>query len=505
MSNRDKNIKVIFLITCATFFGKILGVLRDCLLSYYFGTTSETDAFFLALSIPTILLGVFTASTDSAVIPQYKRVCFESSKETADQLFSSIVNFLSIIAFIVSVIILVQPSIFVKIFAMGFNKETVLIANDYLRIFSFVGLLHLLYCFLCTYNAAHKKNTVRTILAFSTNFIVSFVLIFFHNDLKYIAYAYLIANLVCAVLPVYEMKKLQYHHTFKIKVIDKEFKKFWVLFVPIMGGALLADIQQYVDKNLGSSIIGGISYLNYGNKLITIFDSIFVVGIAVVLLPMLSDLENNRKSESYSKICSKVTRLLIEILLPFMTIIMILSKEFIMLLYGRGRFNETSVLIVADVLEAYSPLILLIPLMTIFSKYFHAKELNRIPFIINLIGVIINIILSIVLKGIFGLVGIALATTIATIIEVVLFVIIISIKIQWDKSELGLRHLLLIFIPFILCLVLYYFRIKTFHNYLLSIIINSAIIGGIFFISYLFFMRKDVLYWLNKVVGIIKR
>ena len=55
-----------------------------------------------------------------------------------------------------------------------------------------------------------------------------------------------------------------------------------------MGGALLNDIQQYVDKNLCSGFEGGISYLNYGSKLVNIFDSVLVVGIGVVLLPLLS-------------------------------------------------------------------------------------------------------------------------------------------------------------------------------------------------------------------------
>ena len=61
-------------LTLASVIGKVLGFLKDILISYYYGSSASTDAIFLALSIPTIILGVFTSSTDSAIIPQYNRL-----------------------------------------------------------------------------------------------------------------------------------------------------------------------------------------------------------------------------------------------------------------------------------------------------------------------------------------------------------------------------------------------------------------------------------------------
>lgn len=438
---KKNSVSVIVWITLATFLGKILGVVRDILISFYYGSSDMTDAFFLAMSIPTIILGVFTASTDSAVIPQYNRVVTES-KIRADKLFSSVVNSLLIICGLVCILIFLFPEFFIKIFAMGFEKQTIEYGIRYLRIFAPLGVLHMLYCFFCTYNAAYKANKVRTILAFSTNLIVVCVLLVCH-DPKIIALsmAFLIANILCAVLPMIQAHKLGYYHTWNINVKDPEYKKFWKLFLPIMGGALLNDIQQYVDKNLGSNVFGGISALNYASKLINIFDSIFVVGISVVLLPMLSDLGLKKQKEEFRKLSTKVTRYLLEILVPCFVLLSALTMELISIVYERGKFGQNDVEIVSTILKTYAPLIVMLPLQTIFSKFFHALEENNIPFRLNFVSVIINILLSVLLMQIMGLPGISLATTIAMVITIIAYVFVIWKRIGWEREEMSTSFL----------------------------------------------------------------
>ncbi len=505
MSKKKSNFDIVVFITTCTLIGKILGILRDSLISYYYGTTAFTDAFFLAMSIPTILLGVFTASTDSAIIPQYKRVMQSASKVQADQLFSMIINTLSAVAVVASFLLFFKPSLFVKLFAVGFSEDNNVLAAKYLRVFSPIGLLHLWYCFFCTYNAAYKKNIVRGILAFSTNLIVVIALIYIRDSgLMYLAIAYLFSNVVCAFLPLVEMYRNNYRHSFLSVDTEGEYKKFWLLFLPIMGGALLNDVQQYVDKNLCSDIVGGISYLNYGIKLVNIFDSILVVGLSVVILPLLSDLEIKQKYEEFSIISSKVTRLMMELLIPFLTILFVLGKDLITVLYGRGKFDNESIHMVSAVLRVYSPLILFTPLITIFSKFFHVKEKNRIPFVINLAGVGINIIFSVILKLFWGTVGVALATTISMAIEIIIYILLIQKDIGWEKGEISIAKVVIMMVPMILAVALNQLWIFGFGR-LETIIIKSTIIAMIYLFFYYFFLKEDCIFWAKKCLDKIKK
>lgn len=54
-------VSIISLLTISNIIAKILGFGKDILISYYYGTSDLTDGFFLAFSIPTIIIGVFTA------------------------------------------------------------------------------------------------------------------------------------------------------------------------------------------------------------------------------------------------------------------------------------------------------------------------------------------------------------------------------------------------------------------------------------------------------------
>ena len=46
MMKKQNGLNVVLLITFCTILGKALGIVRDSMISYYYGATAETDAFF---------------------------------------------------------------------------------------------------------------------------------------------------------------------------------------------------------------------------------------------------------------------------------------------------------------------------------------------------------------------------------------------------------------------------------------------------------------------------
>lgn len=485
--------KIIIWITIATIFGKVLGVIKDALISYYYGATSLTDAFFLAMSIPTVILGMFTASTDSAIIPQYKRITEKQSREIADNHFSNIVNILSLICLTVCVFMFLFPSAFIKVFATGFESEAVKNANFFLRIFSSIGVLHMLYCFFCTYNAIYYENKARTVLAFSTNFIVVIVTLFFHDSrLIALSIAFLFSNIVCAFLPIIQANGLGYHHSYHINLQDPEFRTFCFLFFPIMGSALLNDIQQYIDKNLGSYYVGGISSLNYGIKLINIFDSVIVVGLSAVLLPKLAEYSARSEKGKYSETVSKVTKYLVMILLPLSIFIFMFSRELIQFLFGRGEFSENSVLIVSTISKTYAPLIVFMPLQSTLARFFHAIEETKLPFKLNAVSVCINTLLSVILMKTIGLHGVSLATSIATAFICLVYIVFVSKKIGWIKGTLKIKGIVGSLITCLICLFLCNAVKSVCTIVFLQIIVGGCIVIVFFGIGYLLYDRQAV-------------
>ena len=59
---------------------KLIGILRDIVIANYFGTTNVSDAFLIALSVPTILFYLIGHALSTAYIPMYNRVKVENGE-----------------------------------------------------------------------------------------------------------------------------------------------------------------------------------------------------------------------------------------------------------------------------------------------------------------------------------------------------------------------------------------------------------------------------------------
>ncbi len=490
----NKYLSIAILITGANILGKVLGFIRDILLSYYYGTSAISDAFFLTIAIPTMILGVFTNSTDSAIIPQYNRIKETQGKETADYNFSNIINIISLIGIFVSILIFVFPQFCLKIFAPGFSQEQTMYAIKFLRCFSFIGFSHILYCFFTTYNTIYNKIGVRAILSFSTSLIVIIALIINPDEnMMSIIIAYIISNLLCGILPIIYSKFLKYKHSFRIDIKSKELKKFFIIFFPIMLAALLNDLNMFVDKTLASNMgEGSISSINYASKLISIFDNMLVIGLSVVILPVFSKLKLNGKNEEFKSYSAIIIKTIILILLPIAIVSLIMSKEIIEVIYMRGHFNRDSVNVVSQIFSAYALQIVLLSVQAIFMKLFHSIENTKITLYINAIGVFINIILSILLSSIIGLKGLAIATTIATFVICILLFIMFKKNIGWDKSNFNIIDIIKILIGNVLFIIIVFLLKNLTTNTLLNIIITFIVSYIVYSLYIMIAMKKLV-------------
>lgn len=496
---KKRAFSIALLITGANIIGKFLGFGKDILISYHYGATEITDAIFLAMSIPMLILGIFTNSTDSAIIPQYNRIASNEGKKSADKHFSNIVNSVSIVTILISLLMLISPNVFIDIFAPGFNEVQRVYSNQFLRIFSFFGFMHVLYCFFSSYNTIYARILPRAILSFTTNLLVVIALLIYPDPhLKSLSLAFLVGNILAGLIPLTSAIRNEYKHRFVFFDINNEMEKFVKLFLPIMGVALLTNIHLFVDKFLASSMSeGSVSYLNYASRLTAIFDSMLVVGLGVVILPSLSKSRISKNYDKFNRDSTQVIKLLLILLLPIATLCMLLSVPIIKLIYMRGEFGIESVLIVSNVFFWYSIQILNLPLNATLVKVFHSIEDTKTPFIINIITVVVNIILSIILSYSMGIQGIAIATSISMTLSIILLLLKIINKIGWDRTVLNLKEFIKILICLIVLVVTTLFMKIFTGDTLIGVAITSLFAGGGYLISFAILLKSDFKYLLS--------
>lgn len=498
---KKKAFSVALLITASNILGKVLGFGKDILISYYYGASAITDSIFLAMSIPLLILGVFTSSTDGAIIPQYNRISTLEGKESADKNFSNILNSILVISLIMSLLMLLFPTFFINIFAPGFNEVQREYSIGFLRIFSFFGFMHIIYCFFSTYNTIYTRVIPRAILSFTTNLLVIIALLIYpDSNMLMLSLAYFLGNILSAIIPTISALKNGYKYSICYFRFDDEMKKFINLFIPIMGVALLTNLNMFVDKFLSSKMgPGSVSYINYASRLTTIFDSMLIVGLGVIIIPILSQSRTNNDIIKFNKNATHVIKLLIIALSPIMVICMILSTQIIEVIYMRGEFKIEAVTIVSAVFFSYSPQILALPLQATMAKIFHSIENTKTPFYINVISVGVNIFLSVLLAVYLGIKGIAIATSFSVILADLLLIYKMKKLIGWDNAIFNFKELSKIIICVLITMIVVRFSISLVSGSLLEVITGS--ISGViaYLVSFALIMKKDFLYLISFV------
>jgi putative peptidoglycan lipid II flippase len=107
-----------------TLLSRILGLVRDMVLAYFFGSKMAADAFFVAFRIPNLLRRFFAeGSLTIAFIPVFTEILTQKSKRDAFELARAVLTLVSLLLVVVTLLgILLSPWI-VRIQAYGFGAS----------------------------------------------------------------------------------------------------------------------------------------------------------------------------------------------------------------------------------------------------------------------------------------------------------------------------------------------------------------------------------------------
>src|SRR5688572_18801704 len=100
------------IIGIATMTSRVLGLVRDQVLAYFFGATDAMDAFRIAFRLPNLLRDLFAeGAMSAALVPTFTRALAEGGRDRAWRLGNSVINLLGIItgAFVLAGILFAAP------------------------------------------------------------------------------------------------------------------------------------------------------------------------------------------------------------------------------------------------------------------------------------------------------------------------------------------------------------------------------------------------------------
>ena len=487
--------KAALLLMGLTIISKILGFIRELVLAYYYGTSDITDAYLIALTIPGVIFAFVGIGISTTFIPIYSSIKEEKSKIKSTKYVNSVINFLLIICTIIVILVFLFPEAIVKVFASGFEGETLNLAVFYTKIFIFgiysSALLHVFIGYL----HAHNNFKIPGLLGIPFNLIVIISIIlsakFSHIIL---IFGSLLAKFIEVAILLPFLKKNNYKFKFLIDVKDENFRKMFYLGLPVIIGVSVNQINVLVDRTIASQIsTGAISSLHYANILNTFVHGIFIMSIVTVLYPLISrkaaDKDINGLKDSVKNSINAVNILVVPITVGYL----ILAEPIVRVAFGRGAFDEQSIINTSGALFYYAIGMIAVGMREILARVFYSLQDTKTPMINASIALFLNIILNILLSRVMGINGIALATSVSAIVGAILLFFSLRRKI----GSLHLKILLKNFLKIIFASLVMGFLVFIFYNYFSSssnqviVLLVTVVIGSATYFLLIFLLKIE--------------
>ncbi|WP_135501659.1 lipid II flippase MurJ [Planococcus koreensis] len=296
--------KTIIAVVLLSVVGKSFGLIRDMLITNYFGFNEVTDALYISISVVLLLFSVFNTVIRTTFSPMFSSKSIENQKKSFSEL-NSVGNFIIILLLIVSLLTYIFPQFFLFIVSPGVSELTSSYAIKFIKLLSFVILFYGFVSILNGYLQAVKVYKTSEIAGLINNLtiIIIFLILFAHYSYISIIYAY-ITGAVLQFLFVYIIfTKNTNDSKWNFLFFDlKPIKEFSLLSRYLLLSAFVSQLTVLSDKFIASFLnTGAITALQYANTIKNLPITLVVMVVTNVLFTNLS-INQQKSQQLYEKI-----------------------------------------------------------------------------------------------------------------------------------------------------------------------------------------------------------
>ena len=424
--SKSKNHEIVKNLSVVSFFtliSRILGLLRDVCIAYFFGAGMATDAFFVAFRIPNLFRRLFGEGGISAsFIPVYSESLAKNNENDADDLFKTVFAALFFILLFLSLAGFLFSFFFVAVTAPGFlNKPlelhlAVLLTKIMFPYIFMIGLA----AFLSGVLNVHGSYAPGAIYPIILNvlFIISAIFLrpFFHPGIFALASGVMIGGGLQLLSQIYYIKKKKIRLGFKFSFNNGRVKSVFKLLVPSLLGMAVIQLNLVFDTLLASFLpAGSISFLYYGDRLYQFPLGVFAIAMQTAIFPTLSASFAKNDLKEVDGAFNFSSTLMFFIIIPSSIGLILLRSSLVRLIYMHGIFNAADAQKTAGVLLFFIVGLWASALLKTVVPVFYSMKDTKTPVNAAIISLFINIIFAVTLMRVMGVYGLALASSISLI------------------------------------------------------------------------------------------
>ncbi len=407
---------------------RVLGLLREMVISYQFGTGGDLDAYLAAFRLPDILFQIVAGGAlASAFIPTLSTLLARQDDRGAWRLASAVINLVLILTSAFAILAaLLAPWLVSTIIAPGFDTQRQALTVDLMRVMLitpvifgvsgvFMGILN-----------ARQHFLLPALAPILYNLGIILGALFLAPDMGVMGLAVgvvagALGHLVVQI-PGLVRYGLRYAPTLGLR--DPSVREVGRLMLPRVVGLAAVQINFLVNTILASGLVpGSLTAINFAWLLMLLPQGVFAQSVATAAFPTFSTQAAKGQIAGMRSTLAATLRAILYLALPAAVGLIVLRRPLVQLIFQRGAFTETSTEMVAWALAFFALGLPAHAVVEVVVRAFYALHDTKTPVMIGIGAMVLNVILSLTFIAVFETLGwmphggLALSNSLATTVE----------------------------------------------------------------------------------------
>lgn len=421
---------------------RILGLLREVILGYRFGTSSEYDAYVSAFRVPDLLfLVVMSGAFGAAFIPVFGGFLEKGDTDRAWRLASATITLAAVITVALAGIVfvfagpimrtIVAPDLPAEVQPLAVSTMRILLLSPFLLGLGIAakGILE-----------AQEQFTLPALspVLYNASIIVAALALAPRWGIEGVAFGVVIGALlhVLVQVPGLISSGMEYRPTLDRSVDG--LSEVGRLLLPRVIGLAAFQLNFVVVTNLASGAgEGSVSALNYAWQMMMLPHGVVALSISTVIFPAMARLFQVGKLDEVRTTFTRALMPMLFLTIPASLGLWELQTALPQTIFQLGAFDAQSTALVAPALGFLALGLIWYALVEVLARIFYAMQDTRTPVIAGIVIIVINIGLGMVLVGPMGHTGLALALTVSTGIEALILFFLLRRRIGGLDDAFG--------------------------------------------------------------------
>lgn len=421
---RQQIVKRAGVVGLGTLFSRILGFARDAVIAALFNRR-ETDAFWVALTIPNALRALLAeGAVSSAVVPVLAGRVAEDGDDAGRSFFRKARGVSLIALVVVSVLGIAFARPLTELFANGYEGDpskldlTVQMTKVMFPYIFFMGTAAL---GMAALNVKKQFAVAAFAPALFSVGIIGAALI--SRDPLALAFGVLAGGVMQVVAQYPALKRIGFTQLPQIDFRDPHVRKMLARIVPMTFGLGVYYVDLVLSRRFLSELgEGAQSWFSWASRLCDLPQGIFVMALSSATLPSLATFAAKGETEEMIETWAHGMRLAMFVAIPCSIALIVLGEPIVVLLFERGHFDPESSHQTARALAWQGGAIFTVAATRQLVPAFHALGDTRTPVIVSALDLLAFIGLAYGLKGSQGHVGISIAVAGSSAVQMLLLI-----------------------------------------------------------------------------------